>query len=235
MDNRTNIIAMMALGAMIVALGGAVVSAEYFSADRPEKMGYVVEGVEAVASEGGEAAQVAIATLLPTADVAKGAEVFKKCASCHSINAGGANGTGPNIHGILGKPHAAVAGFAYSEALKAKAGPWTFDEMDAWLLNPRKYAAGTKMSFAGLSKPEDRANVIAYMNSQGSNLPLPAVTAAAPASGAQAGAPGGETAPIVNEAKPGEIATTPTKTNSGAGTSKSGNSQSTTGGQDPVD
>ena len=122
-----------------------------------------------------------IETLLATADIAKGGEVFKKCASCHNAADGGANGIGPNLWGIIGKPIAKHAGFAYSDVLTAKGGNWDFAAMNEWLANPRKFASGTKMSFAGLAKPEDRANVIVWLNAQGSNLPLPAAPAAAAA------------------------------------------------------
>ncbi|MCG6120947.1 MAG: c-type cytochrome, partial [Blastomonas sp.] len=128
-----------------------------------------------------------------------------KCASCHSINSGGANGIGPNLYGIMGEPHAAVPGFAYSDALKSKSGPWTFDEMNAWLTSPKAYAPGTKMSFAGLGKPADRANLMAWMNTQsGSPLPLPAapVPEAAPAAEGDAApaAAEGEAAPAADAA-----------------------------------
>ena len=86
---------------------------------------------------------------------------------------GGPNGTGPNLWGTMGKPHGHVAGFAYSDALKGIPGPWDWNAMNEWLTAPRKYAAGTKMTFAGLSNPEDRANVIAYLN-QNSDSPLAA-------------------------------------------------------------
>jgi len=119
----------------------------------------------------------------------KGEAVFAKCAACHTVASGGANGIGPNLWGALGKPHGHVAGFAYSDALKSVPGNWDFAGMDAWLASPRKYAPGTKMSFAGLSSAEDRANLIVYLNSQGSNLPLPAPEAAAPAEGEAAAAP----------------------------------------------
>jgi cytochrome c len=199
MDSRSNVIAMMGLGALIVALGSSIVAGEIFHAERPEKMGYIVEGVEAEAGAAGAAAAVVpIAVRMQTADPAKGAEVFKKCASCHNIQQSGANGIGPNLWAALGKPHGHVAGFAYSEALKAKPGNWNFEEMDAWLASPRTYAPGTKMSFAGLSKPDDRANVIAYLNAQGSNLPLPA----APATGAAEAS----AAPTAEAAAPGNAA-----------------------------
>jgi len=199
MDSRSNVIAMMGLGALIVALGSSIVAGEIFHAERPEKMGYIVEGVEAEAGAGAAAAVVPIAVRMQTADPAKGAEVFKKCASCHNIQQGGANGIGPNLWAALGKPHGHVPGFPYSDALKAKPGNWNFEEMDAWLASPRTYAPGTKMSFAGLSKPEDRANVIAYLNAQGSNLPLPAAPATATAAAGEA--PAG-TAPAENTATP---------------------------------
>ena len=194
MDNRSNIVAMMALGAAIVALGGTIVSNEMFHSGRPEKMGYVVEGVEAEAGAAAPVAEVPIASLLPTADPAKGAEVFKKCASCHSINQGGANGIGPNLYGTVGEEIGkGKGGYAFSEALSGKGGRWDFDQLNAWLTSPKAYAPGTKMSFAGLSKAEDRANVIVYLNAQGSNLPLPA----APAAGAapEAAAAGNAAAP----------------------------------------
>lgn len=208
MDNRQNIMAMMGLGAAIVALGATLVSSEFFMNERPEKMGYVVEGVEDT-GEGAAAVPVAIASLLPTADAAKGAEVFKKCASCHTITQGGAAGVGPNLYGVVGGKHGNQAGFVYSDALLGKAGPWTFDALNEWLTSPKAYAPGTKMSFAGLSKPEDRANLLVYLNAQGSNLPLPAAPAAeaAPAEGDAANA----TAPAANEAAPAANATAPAK------------------------
>lgn len=210
MDNRQNIIAMMGLGAGIVALGATLVSSQYFAEGRPAKMGYVVEGVDAPAEGGGAAAApVAIASLLPTADVAKGAEVFKKCASCHSINQGGAAGVGPNLYGVVGAKHGHQAGFAYSDVLVGKPGPWTFEALNDWLTSPKAYAPGTKMSFAGLSKPEDRANLIAYLNAQGSNLPIPAAPAAGAAAPGDAAAAGNATAAADNAAAPAANATAP--------------------------
>jgi len=187
MDNRTNTIAGWTLAACGLALGLSIVGGMAFHSERPEKMGYAIEGVEE-AGGGGEAAAVPIATLLPTADVAKGAEVFKKCAACHTVNQGGANGIGPNLYATLGEPIGqGKGGFAFSDALKGVGGNWDFDKMNAWLTSPRKFAPGTKMTFAGLGNAQDRANVIAYLNSQGSNLPLPAApVAAADAHGAVA-------------------------------------------------
>lgn len=193
MDLKTNTIAGWALGAGMVALGSAIVGDMMFEGERPEKMGYAIEGVEEEGAAGGGGEEVAIASLLPTADAAKGAEVFKKCAACHTINAGGAAGVGPNLHGVMGKG-IAQGGYAYSDALKAVGGTWNFENMNAWLTSPRKFAPGTKMTFAGLSNPQDRANILVYLNSEGSNLPLPA----APAAPEEAGDTGGNTAAAVN-------------------------------------
>lgn len=185
MDDRFNTIAGWALFAGIIALGGAIVSDKIFHDERPEKMGYAIEGVEAE-GEGGAAAGPGIAVLLASADVAAGEKVFAKCAACHTIAQGGAAGIGPNLWGTVGKPHGHVPGFAYSDALKKVPGNWTFEALDQWLASPRAYAPGTKMTFAGLGNPTDRANLIAYMNAQGSNLPLPvAEAAAAPAEGGE--------------------------------------------------
>lgn len=185
MDGRSNTIAGWVLFAGVVALGAGIVSGKVFHDERPEKMGYPIEGVE---TEGGEGeAGPSIATLLASADPAKGEAVFKKCVACHTINQGGANGIGPNLYGVVGKPHGHLAGFAYSDALKGVPGNWTFEAMNEWLTSPRKYAPGTKMTFAGLGSPEDRANLIAYLNTQGSNLPLPAADAAPAAETAAAG------------------------------------------------
>lgn len=207
MKDRQNTINGWILFAGIVALGGSIVSGEVFKAERPEKMGYPIEGV--VAEEGGEAAKP-IEFYLASADPAKGEQVFKKCTACHTVDQGGANALGPNLWGVVGKPHAAHAGFAFSDALKGVPGSWDFKALDAWLANPKKYAPGTKMTFAGLGNPEDRANIIAFLNSHGSNLPLPAAPAeaAAPAEGdkaaAEAAGAGAEKAlntPVLNEAQ----------------------------------
>ncbi len=205
MTYRFNTIAGWTLFAGIIALGAGIVSSKMFHEERPEPMGYAIAGVEAE-GEGGAAAGPSIATLLASADVAAGEKVFAKCMACHTINQGGANGIGPNLYATVGEGIAeGKGGFAFSDALKKVGGTWTFEQLDHWLASPRTFANGTKMSFAGLSKPEDRANIIAYLNAQGSNLPLPAADAApAPAAGANAAAPaeGTNAAAPVNAAEP---------------------------------
>jgi cytochrome c len=208
MDNRTNTIAGWLLGAGIVALGASIVTGEMFHSERPEKMGYPIEGV---VEEGGGAAAEAeqpIAALLASADPAAGAQVFKKCAACHTIEQGGPNKVGPNLWASMGKPMGHVAGFPYSEALKGKGGTWDWESMNQWVHAPGKFAPGTKMTFAGLSKPQDRANLLAYMNAQGSNLPLPPPPAATPAAAAAEksdAVPGKATdQPVLNEGQAGK-------------------------------
>jgi cytochrome c len=188
MDNRTNTIAGWTLAGFGAALGLSIVSGMMFHSERPEKMGYPIQGVEDAGGDSGAAAVTPIADRLAQADVSKGADTFKKCAACHTINQGGPNGQGPNLYATVGVPIAeGKNGFAFSDALKGIGGTWTFDKLDAWLTSPRKFANGTKMTFAGLSDPQDRANVIAYLDSQGSNVPFPKPTAPAPAAGAAAG------------------------------------------------
>ena len=180
------------LFAGVVGLGLSILSGKYFHGDkpqRPEKLGYVIEGA---VEEGAGPAEASIADALnamPAAElIAAGEKAYSKCQSCHTIDAGGANGIGPNLAGVMGGPVAAKGGFGYSAELKAVGGTWDWEKMNTWLKNPKGMVSGTKMSFAGLGKVEDRAALAAYLNSKGANLPLPA--AAAPAAAAE-----GEAAP----------------------------------------
>ncbi len=205
MDGRTNTIFGWTLFGGVVALGLSSISGHIFDSERPEKLGYVIEGVE---EEGGEQGP-SLAMLLSTADVAKGEAVFAKCTACHTIEQGGANGIGPNLYGTMGEPIGeGKNGYAFSSALSGHGGSWTFENMDAWLTSPRNFANGTKMSFAGLGNPEDRANIIAYLNSMGSNLPLPAVEEA-PADDAAAGDAVDEPNTVSTEASDASAGTIP--------------------------
>jgi cytochrome c len=185
MDDRFNTIAGWVLFAGIVALGSSIVAGEMFHSERPEKMGYPIEGVVQEGESGGAEAEQPIEFYLAKADPAKGQQVFNKCAACHNAEKGGANALGPNLWGVMGEPVGKGHGFAFSDALSGKGGTWDFATMSEWLANPKKFAPGTKMTFAGLSNPEDRANVIAFLNAHSdSPLPLPAApAAAAPAEG----------------------------------------------------
>lgn len=202
MNDRFNTIAGWVLGGGIVLLGATLVTGEMFKGDRPETMGYPIAGVKEE-GETGEAEQP-IAALLATADAARGEAQFRKCAACHTVTPGGPNGVGPNVHGIMGQPLAA-RGFAYSDALKSKGGTWTWEAMNEWLRSPRAFAPGTKMTFAGLGEAQDRADLMVYLNAQGSNLPLPAApAAAAPADAGQANASANASTPPVAGAAPSQ-------------------------------
>jgi cytochrome c len=200
MDIRTTTIFGWVLGAGIVALGSSIVTGEVFHGERPEMMGYPIEGVE-VASEDGAAVDQPIAFYLAAADPALGEQTFKKCTACHNADKGGANQLGPNLWGVLGKPHGHVPGFSYSDALKSHPGVWDWQGLNDWLKSPKGYAPGTKMTFAGLSKPEDRANLIAFLNQHSdSPQPLPAAPASTDQAAAELGAAGkAENEPVLTE------------------------------------
>jgi cytochrome c len=112
--------------------------------------------------------------MIASADPAKGQEVAKKCATCHTFGNGEPAKVGPNLYGIVGNKHAHMEGFPYSEAMKSSAGSWDYAALAHFLLSPKSYVPGTKMTFAGLKKPEDRAAVIAYLRTLSDNpAPLP--------------------------------------------------------------
>ena len=191
MDDRFNTAAGWVLFSGIVALGLSSISSRIFDVHRPEAMGYAVEVADA---GGGADSGPDLGTLLAAANVENGAQqAAARCGTCHSFEQGGANGQGPNLYGTLGGPLGHAAGFGYSGALKEKGGTWTLEAMNEWLLNPKGYIAGTSMGFAGLKNDEQRADIIAYLNSLGSNLPLPAPKAAEEPAAAEAAE--GEAAP----------------------------------------
>lgn len=108
------------------------------------------------------------------ADVAAGATLFAACAACHSVGRGGADLDGPNLYGVVGGPVAdRRPRYGYSAALRQTGGTWTFARLDAWLTKPAAFAPGTTMTYAGLADAQDRADVIAFLNQQGSGVPVP--------------------------------------------------------------
>ena len=127
--------------------------------------GYVIETGDS--GDSGAAAEEGpdFATLLASADVAKGGKVFGKCKACHKID--GSNATGPYLNGVVDRAVGAVDGFSYSGKMAAVFQTWDADSLNAFLENPKGAAPGTKMSFSGLKKPEDRANLVAYLQSLG--------------------------------------------------------------------
>jgi cytochrome c len=198
MQDRFTTVAGWVLFAGIVALGSSIVTGEVFHQERPEEMGYPIEGV-VLEGEGAEA-EKPIAFYLASADVAKGEQVFKKCAACHNAEPGGPNALGPALYGVMGNPVAGHPGFAFSDPLKSKGGTWDWETMSQWLANPKKFVPGTKMTFAGLGNPQDRADVMAFLNSRDSSpLPIPA----APAEAAPATADKAEKEPVLTEQQTG--------------------------------
>lgn len=155
---------------------------------------------------------------LAQGDMAAGEKVFKKCGACHTAEEGGANKVGPNLWNIVGRAHAAVAGFAYSDAMKAQEGPWTLEKLDAFIADPKADVPGTKMSFAGIGKPDQRADLLLYLHSlSASPAPLPEPAAetseapkeeAAPAPAATAEAPAEEAKSQEEPSKPEAAAET---------------------------
>ena len=215
MDGRFNTIAGWVLGAGIVFLGANLVTHEIFKAHESNEFGFPVNGAEA-GGEGAGPAEQPIAFYLQTADAARGERQFSKCAGCHTITQGGPNQTGPNLYGVMGEAVATGrGGFAFSDALRGKGGTWDWDTMSAWLTSPRAFAPGTRMTFGGLANPQERADLLLYLNAQGGHLTVPPPPAAAPAggnesagntSGGNAAAPAGNAA---NAAAPAGNAAAP--------------------------
>ena len=170
------IIAAVLLTALIV-IGIDKFADSVFHVEKLKQSAYKIEGVELASSvntttEAKEVVQLDIKEIMALGDLAHGEKVFKKCSACHIVAKGGKNLIGPALYGVVGRPVAAVEGYAYSKALKAHKKNWSFEELNAFLLKPKSYIKGTKMAYAGLRKDKDRASVILYLNSQ-SDSPLP--------------------------------------------------------------
>jgi cytochrome c len=173
------------LGTCLFVLSMNIVAGAVFSTHAPEKPGFVVEVPEAGEGAKQAAPQEAapIAVRLASADVAKGEAAAKKCLACHSFEKGGANKVGPNLWDVYMNKHGHTPGFSYSAAMKAEGGQWTAEELDEFLTNPRTAIKGTTMAFAGIRRPEERADVIAYLQKLSDSpkpLPKPSQDAKAP-------------------------------------------------------
>lgn len=173
------------LFAVLVLFGMRTVSNLLFAAHPPEKPGYEVEIAEAddAGSKGEKKKEeVSIAMLMPSANAEKGAKIFKKCAQCHSNEEGKKKPTGPSLYGVLGRGKGAGGDYAYSTAMKEKGGKWGYEQLDGFIAAPKKWLPGTKMAFAGVKKPNQRADLIAYLRTlSASPLPLPEAPVAAKA------------------------------------------------------
>ncbi len=188
---ETNKVAAAVLLAGMAFVGAGLVANALVKPAPLHEAAIKIDVPEAAAGGAPAAPEQPLPVLLASADAARGEAGVKGqgCVACHSFNEGGKAGVGPNLYGVLGAPHGHMAGYAYSAALKGKAGPWTLAEMNEWLTKPSAYAPGTKMSYAGLADGKKRADIIVYLNSLSKNpLPLPAADAA-PDAAAPAAAP----------------------------------------------
>ena len=163
-----NKIAGAVLGTALMVFGLKALAGIIYHSEKPAKPGFVIEVTEAATggeTTGGEQpAAVSLGTLLASADAAKGASVSKQCAACHDFTKGGPNKVGPSLWDVVDRAHGGVAGFAYSDAMKAKSGePWSFEVLNAFIRSPKEGVPGTKMGFGGLKKDQDRANLLAYL------------------------------------------------------------------------
>jgi cytochrome c len=193
------------LGTCLFLVAMHIASGAVFTSEPPAKPGYVIEVKQEEPAQGGAAApaEVPIAQLLASASAQQGQSDAKVCLTCHNFGKGQGSKVGPDLYGVVGRPVASEAGFNYSAPLKAMGGSWTFDSLNKWLLNPRNDVPGTLMTFGGVPSEKQRANIIAYLNSNSDKPePLPQAAQAAPAPAAANPPPAASAPPPANAAPP---------------------------------
>ena len=163
--------------AIILVFGINKIADVIFFVKKPEKPAYQITMATTSSTTSAETSSTSsetgnIIALFASTSAAEGAKVFKKCAACHSIGEGGANKIGPALWGVLGRTAGSVSDYKYSKAMTAYGKKWSFEEMNGFLIKPKEWIKGTKMSFAGLKNEKERAAVILYMN-ENTNSPLP--------------------------------------------------------------
>lgn len=172
-----NKIAGAVLGALTLTFGLGIVSEILFTPEAPAKPGFdivVNEGAGAATAAAPKA--VPIEELFATASIEKGANVAKKCGACHNFQEGAGAKVGPDLYAVVNRNVASAEGFAYSAAMKAHGGTWTFEQLDAFIRNPKQDIPGTAMGFAGIAKDTERADLLVYLNSLShspASLPAP--------------------------------------------------------------
>jgi len=180
---NNKIAAAILVAGLIAMIAGKVTDVLYHTEVPAKERGYQVEVAEAGNPGASSSAQaepiiVPLGQLLSVASTEKGSKLFKKCATCHSIESGGPHKVGPNLHNVVNKKAASSTGFAYSDALVGKNISWSYKELFAFLKKPKKFVPGTKMSFAGFKKDEDVASIILYLRENTDSKPaLPAADA----------------------------------------------------------
>lgn len=180
-SNEINKIAGAVLGMLTLAMGIGFLSGMLVHQKPALKAGYELpepQAETAVAAAPAAAAPAEpIAKRLASASVDKGATAARKCAACHQFTKDGKNGQGPLLYGVVARTKGSAAGFNYSNALKERAGKgekWDFEQLDAFIANPKGYMPGTSMNYAGISRADERADLIAYMRQQADQpVPLP--------------------------------------------------------------
>lgn len=170
-----NKIAAAILMALLTVKGAELISDHLIQPKMLKDNVYKIEGVAGSIPSGEVTAEkkgpAPIEPLLASANVEKGAEVFKKCTSCHTIDEGGPNRVGPNLHNIVGAEKAKHPGYTYSQAMEKKGGVWSYDDLNIYLYSPRDFVPGTKMSFVGIKNDQERADLIAYLRKETDNPP----------------------------------------------------------------
>jgi len=196
-----NKVAGAVLAIFLLILGLSTLADSLFHKEGPERPAYPVDMAVLESAAGAEEEEEQgppdFGVLLAGADVGAGERVARRCASCHTFEEGGRDGTGPHLWDVMGRAVAEVSGFNYSQAMEeyAEGGTeWGFQNMYDYLENPRGYVPGTAMSFAGLRDQQDRANIIAYMRTLSNDpLAIPEPAEAAPAQGEGDAGDAGET------------------------------------------
>jgi len=180
------------LGTCLIVLALNIGAGAIFTPEKPAKPGYAIAAKEpgAAGPAAAKEAEEPMEAMMANASVEKGQATAKQCQACHTFEKGGPNRVGPNLWGIVGRQRASEAGFNYSAAMKAKGGAWSFGELYAFLASPRGVIPGTNMTFAGLTRGQQRADVIDFLHTLAdSPLPLPKAAANAPAGAAPAAKP----------------------------------------------